>query len=552
MTINQELALRALREVNFDWTMHIESVWRHPKYDVSGLHEETRQKIIEELNRLKISEDTNSPLGRVVVGIGGSGKTHLLNAVRNYAFSNDIGFVLVDMTDVRDFGETVLQGYISSLQETDVNGVPQYQKLIEHLINSTGSPISPQKLAELRAPALGKAMKVILAALVKQERQKTIKFQDVVRALLLLNSDDFDDQNLGYNWLQGFGVEEEDKAKFGFSRASVDSVNIIEGISWLMSLRGPSVLALDQLDPVVAQYHLVADIETNTLSEEQQAAKSIAKSIIEGIGSGLSSLRDKTVKTLILVSCIRETWQILGKQAISTVQDRYHKPIVLRTVLQSDLAEAMVKIRLQESYKKNSFTPPYETYPFSPEFFQAAASHFPRVILKSCDKHREQCLSQGKVFELNSFNQDTVVSPLLSADRDNQFKQLDQDFEAAKAKINLEYALEPENEDKLLGAWLQTVCYCLIKENPTIDSVDSILEKAFPGGTSYPLLHGRIRLAFRSEKDREKHLCLRALQQDNPRAYQSRLKAAMTSSGIDKRALTFRRLIIFRAQDIPT
>ncbi|MDV3351893.1 ATP-binding protein [Leptothoe sp. LEGE 181152] len=553
MTINQELVLNALREVNFDWTMHIKSVWRHPKYDIDNLNEKPRQKITNDLNRLKNSEDTNSPLGRVVVGIGGSGKTHLLNAVRNYAFSNDIGFVLVDMTDVRDFWETVLQGYISSLQETDANGIPQYQKLIEHLINSTGSPISPKKLAGLRAPALGKAMKLILAALVKQERQKTIKFQDVVRALLLLNSDDFDDQNLGYNWLQGFGVEVEDKAKFSFSRSSVDSVSIVEGLSWLMGLRGPSVLALDQLDPVVAQYHLVADIETNALSEEQQAAKSIAKSIIEGIGSGLSSLRDKTAKTLILVSCIRETWQILGQQAISTVQDRYHKPIVLGPVLQSNLAKEMVKVRLQEAYNKVGFSPPYETYPFSPEFFQAAASHFPRGILKSCEKHREQCLSQNQVLELQSFNQDIVVfQTSLTTDTEAQFKQLDRDFEAAKAQIILEDALTPKNEDKLLGVWLQTVCYCLIKENPTIDSVDAILEKAFSGGANYPLLHGRVRLAFRSEKDREKHLCLRALQQEHPRAYQSRLKAAMTSSGIDKRALTFRRLMILRTRDIPS
>lgn len=60
----------------------------------------------------------------------------------------------------------------------------------------------------------------------------------------------------------------------------------------------------------------------------------------------------------------------------------------------------------------------------------------------------------------------------------------------------------------------------------------------------------RVRLIFHDENDREKHLCLRTLQRINAKAYQTRLKAAMTASGID-RSLSFRRLIIVRTHEIP-
>ena len=63
-------------------------------------------------------------------------------------------------------------------------------------------------------------------------------------------------------------------------------------------------------------------------------------------------------------------------------------------------------------------------------------------------------------------------------------------------------------------------------------------------------LHARLRLIFQKENDREEHYCVRALQLTNARAYQARLKAALTQSGID-RTLKFRRLTIVRTKPLP-
>lgn len=540
----QEVGLKLLERVKFDWVMHMKSVWSNSSYDVETLHQEQRTRIIHELERIKANRDSNSPLGIVLHGQAGAGKTHLLSAVRRYALSQGLGFVLVDMTDVREFWETVLQGYVSSLQESAADGAPQFQKLIEFLISNTGFPVSRMQFAQASASELKQHMNSMLSDLAKRDRAETTKFQNIVRALFLLNSDDFVISGIGYNWLQGVGVEEEDRSKFGFTVTSASHLSeIVEGLSWLMSLQSPSVLAFDQLDSIVTQHHFAAGTAAYAdLSDEQR----VSRAIIEGIGGGFTALRDKTARTLIIVSCLEATWEILRTQAVSTFQDRFHKPpIRLGWVRDSSVAEQLVASRLREVYDSENFSPPYPVWPFTQTFFEEAKLSHPRRILQQCDSHRNKCLTEKRITELSSFGGDTSPLPPPPS-----FDQLDKNFASFREQSDVNGYLEEGNEDTILATLLQTASECLTRENPTAANVDVAVETDFPGGRSYNLLHARVRLIFRDEGDREKHLCLRALQRSNPKAYQTRLKAAMTASGID-RSLSFRRLMIVRTLDTP-
>lgn len=555
--IDQELALRALREANFNSTTHIKSVWHDPKYDVGSLHEGEQNQIFDELDRLKISEGSSSPHGMILVGSGGTGKTHLLSKVRKQAFSRGIGFVLADMGNVRDFWEAVLQGYVSSLQENEAGGISQFKGVIKSLIELTGSPTSVEQLAqEESAQALDKETQAILAALVSKERQLTIRFRDVIRALLLLNSNNVVIQGIGDNWLRGFGIDNGEKEAFGFSRTSMERSSIVEGLSWLMSLRGSSVLALDQLDSVAGQASAVADIETDALSkvsEEQSIAIAKAKLIIENIAEGLSNLYDKTARTLVIVSCIERTWTTLTTQTIGTVRRRFNEPMPLSPILKKDMVVEIVEQRLKEAYERVNFSPPYQTWPFSEHFFNSATRYYPSEILRRCHEHREECLTKKQVTVLNSFSRDksgeTPEPPEPSLQLD--FEKLDQAFAAVKEQVDPADAFEQHNEDSVLGKWLQTACYCLIQENPTLDNVVPSWEAEFPGRKSYPPLHARVSLVFQAENEREKYLCLRALQKSHHNAYQPRLNAAITESGIDRALESSRRLMLVRTHPIP-
>jgi hypothetical protein len=538
-------ALKALKSVDFDWAMHVKRVWQDIDYDVGMLHQQEREKILGRLLALKQSTSFESPMGIVIIGQAGSGKTHLLSTIRKYALTNALNFVLVDMTDVRDFWETVLQGYVSSLQEAGLDGVPQLKILIAHLIAFTGKDVPASKLAQLPGTSLKNAIKAILLGLAKYHQKKTLEHQDVIRALVLLNSNDFAIAGIGYSWLQGLEIELEDKRNFGFTSSStVQLSKIVAGLSWVMNLAAATVLALDQLDAIVTQHHLaVGQGIDHELTDEQR----LSKSIIEGIGGGLMALRDETYRTLTIVSSLQSTWQILQRQVVKSFKDRFEKEMILERVTEDDIAKEMVRLRLEVAYQQERFEPPYPTWPFANSFFQEVREKYPRQILQICNEHRDRCIAQGTITELTTIGSNPPLPPPPPP------IEIDHEFAALQTQIEpalLLDLLDEKNEDSLFGALLQFACECLQFENPMPSNVDTAIETHFPGGKNYPLLHTRARLIFRDQNDREKHLCLRALQRTNATAFQSRLQAAMTASGIDH-ALSFRRLAIVRTQTLP-
>jgi hypothetical protein len=80
------------------------------------------------------------------------------------------------------------------------------------------------------------------------------------------------------------------------------------------------------------------------------------------------------------------------------------------------------------------------------------------------------------------------------------------------------------------------------------DDIDAVVQR--DPDQKRPSLHGRLSFTFHKEGDREQHYCFRILGHTNAIAFQSRLKAAMTASGIDT-ALKFRHLFILRRREAP-
>ena len=539
----QQQALQVLKHVNFDWTMHIKSVWDSLDTDVEIHHKKERDAIFERIDKLKKTDDLKSPLGLIISGPAGSGKTHLLGVVRQYAMSLGINFILVDMTDVRDFWEIALQGYLTSLQEVGANGIEQFKIIIDCLIKFTGKNVPANKLAKAPENSQKNATNAILSGLARSYKKETLLYQDLIRSLILLNSEDFVISGIGYNWLQGLEIDADDKAKFGFKSISATHLSeVVQGLSWIMNLHAPTILCLDQMDAIVTQHHFASGhINDNELTDEQLTSRSI----IEGIGGGLMALRDKTSRTLTLVSCLRSTWDILNQEVVKSVQDRFEKEISLKAVLNDNIAHEIVKSRLDEVYRQENFSPPYPTWPFSLAFFKGATKKYPRKILQVCSQHRDRFLANGKVVELTEFNPKLVDPP----PKPTNLQHLDDLFKATQ-DIDIAHLLDEKKEDESFAEVLRFIGECLLLENPLPDNIDSFVETTFPGGKGYPVLHARIRLVFRSEGDREKHLCLRAIQRSNANSYKARLRAAMTASGIDH-ALQFRKLGIIRTQERP-
>ena len=279
--------LDVIRSVNFDWAMRLSEVWSHPAWDIPELHSSIRSEFARKLEVMHENPGLGSPLGWVIVGGGGTGKTHLLGWFRREATRRKCAFVLVDMTDVRTFWESVLQGYIDSLQQSFGSDGFQYEWVLRNIIERLGpnKPVTQilSILAERKSKDLQGDIGKVLSALSRVFPKETLKYQNVVRALICLNSDDFSISSLGLTWLQGQTLEDDERKALGFTVNQEQPSKIVEALSWFMSLSGPMVLAFDQLDPIVTQLHYRKQGDQST---EEQAT---AEAIIVEIGSGLGS-----------------------------------------------------------------------------------------------------------------------------------------------------------------------------------------------------------------------------------------------------------------------
>ena len=123
-----------IRSVNFDWAMRISDVWSDSAWDTPELHANVRSEFARKLEIMCANKTGGSPLGWIIVGSGGTGKTHLLGSFRREATRRKAAFVLVDMTDVRNFWESVLQGYIDSLQQSFDGEMLQYECVLRNII----------------------------------------------------------------------------------------------------------------------------------------------------------------------------------------------------------------------------------------------------------------------------------------------------------------------------------------------------------------------------------------------------------------------------------
>lgn len=536
------LPLTALRKVNFEWTAHIEDVWSDHSYETEGLQPQAREMLGEYLEDLVDSTAPASPLGVPLLGPAGSGKTHLLSFLRRSAVEQGSYFILADMTDVSDFWETLSLGYLRSLQHHLGDGRRQIDHWLERMIKSYGQAVKKASdIPKQRPPGLINRTEELIKKVREKHRAEVQEHVDVLRALILFACDHADINDLGYKWLQGMVIDDDELGIFGFRHRSQTPSRIVRGLSWLLSLTGPSTLALDQLDAIVAEHELARGEPEDAESTDQQR-RSLA--IIQGIAGGLLALRDVTRRTLCVVSSLETTWDILDRQAPISMADRFTSNLLLKPGSGPDVLREMVTKRLQLAYSAQGYTAPYASYPYTDAFFEKYQDNTPRELLKACEAHRRACRSARTVSETGvATTPPTPPGPGFKETIARQVADLSKD-----APLD---AILADDSEQLQDRLLEFACDALVIENPVPDDVFPKVEKDFMNTGSYDPLHARVRLVLTSQGERERHHSFRFLEKDHYRAFQARLKAALTASGIDEE-LHFRGLTIVRRRPIPS
>jgi hypothetical protein len=537
--------LDALRSVNFDWTRQLKSVWRDPIYHVPSLHQRPLDDIINYFaEKTRDPADVgDEPLGRVIVGPAGYGKTHLIGELRRRIWELGDWFVLLDFIGIKDFWSSVALGFLNSLQVRMPNGKTQSDQLMFQIARTLGihqefAGIARRQAGEPR-DLMVEQVRLFTRSLARRYPEGTRQHRDVVTALVLLISDDLDYQSIAHCWLQGMKRDLDEVGHFGFVGEN-SPMKVVQGLSWVMSIAAPTLIAVDQIDGIVTASNSLARVANGGAKREQEEAQSI----VDALAEGLMDLHEKKCRAVTVVSCLEATWKVLEDKTTVAVTDRYGSPANLHALPNSDVAKGLVAARLGQAYSASDFRPPYPTWPFAEAAFESAVGFSPRQLLKSCDKHRQRCLAQGKINECLTFD----VEEQQPAQNKSEMNGLDRTFERESKAAAVEGLMSIEGEDQLREL-LDGTLRLFAKHLDLPDDIDVDVHRDVD--QKRPSLHGRLSFIFRSDGDREHHYCFRILGHTNAIAFQSRLKAAMTASGIDT-ALRFRHLFILRRGVVPS
>jgi Helicase HerA, central domain len=527
------LELDAFGEANFSWVRPLESVWSDAEATTGGPNDVLEDRIIAELLR-QTKDPANKPLGRLLVGQAGIGKTHLVGNLCRKVWKADGWFVLLDVIGITDFWKSAALSFLTSLLQQMPNGVRQSDAVLAGVANRL--KIGEQVEEAFRRPDIDtkQLVDILIPGLAKIDLSKAQQHQNVFRALALLRSPDFATVGTAHAWLQGYESDEDRRKALGLTTPPPEPIDLVRGMSWLMSIAGPTLVAVDQVDGVINAGSV--SIQTGGLSEE--------KSFAELLSAGLLQLYDALTRSQTVLTCLLDSWKALAG-GLKPFVDRFQpEPTVLVGMNETTAVQALIEGRLAQAYSAAGHVPPFPTWPFSPAAIDGARGATPRQILMSCDRHRRDCLDGGAVAVCNSLHGlGASVTPSPDAPAG-----IEQEYVSRRAKAQIAGILD-DKDDGLLGRLLRDVFDLYASQIEPRDNID-VVSKG-DAAQRMPPLHGRLTFTFHDEKDREHHFCFRALEHSNAIAYSARLRAAVTASGIGH-AIPGRELIIVRRGAVPS
>lgn len=524
-----QAALEALKRANFASTAKLDSIWSDDREcHVPGIHDEVIDAVERSFRQLQHHSET---LGEVVRGSAGTGKTHLLGELRR-RLGDEAYFVAFNLADLNDFWEMAAIGFLDSLERPDTTGKRQLASVLEGYLEALGVPEARRTFIETQKTPSSVVIDNYLAEGRRKLGRRVREHRDTIRALFLLNASEPEVSDVGYSILQSFEVENADE--YGFARAQLSPYTVVRGISWIASLSRPTVLVVDQLDPVVAWAHAAT---TSEESPETSASSRRAAAIIEGLTGGIMELFDATQRTLTVLACLNQTWNVLLSRGLSPAIQRFKEPRLISSVREPNHIESMVAQRLTQAFASADIEPPYTTWPFTRDAISSAQGLSPREILRHCERRIDAFLNAGKIYEVTSLSDDSLETAGVDDD-------IGARFESLLKTSSLDGLFDSRNEDREFKELLVDCLECYVLEGQLPTHRTLAIESDFEGRR--PPLHARARYILHDADDREIHECFRSISHSHPRAVTARLKAAITSSGVDPALNLVRSLTIIR------
>ncbi|MEZ7125625.1 helicase HerA domain-containing protein [Nonomuraea sp. AD125B] len=524
MNEHEERALRAISRV-LTWTTMAEHAWNPPPFHVGGVHPRAEQLILDGID--EAGEATSaSPLGVVIQGEGGAGKTHLLGWVRGEIARAGGYFFLVDFSAGDDFWRRTAGAMVDDLGRSAAGPDTPAQAVVAlrglAALAGAGDRIAA---VEDGKDITREDLDALVAGLVRRDRRLQ-RCRDTIRALALYAVASGPAFDVAHDHLMSTEeAEEGDRGAWGMSRGIKAPHDIVVELSTILALTGPSVIAVDQID---------------ALLEHSRAASGAVpdggprKDVIDEVASGLMALVHATHRTLCLVACLPSSWGLIRDRAIGTAKDRFRPSLILGTIARPELARNLVERRFAVAFARAGFIPPDPAWPVAPGAFATAPGRTPRTLLRLIAAHVAACRTDGVVRLLERFDrEDPVVAPPSSAEAvavvpESSLARLDARFADLRGRADVSAAFDPEHEDELAPSLLAAGLDAWIREQ---DKAGESFSVDPPPGRR-PSLHARLRQVLNPESEYQRHWTFRMIGAAHHISALKRLKDGIVASGL--------------------
>lgn len=527
----------ALESVQFNWAPTPEDVWSRVTYHVTGLHERVARDLLRAVPA-KAGPAGASPVGVVLEGERGVGKTHLLRWLREQVQGGGGSFFLLKFFEGNDFWRSAVHGIVDSFEAGEVDQLKEFLTRLGRLAGLTQEQLL--RITGMLAVSRGD-LDALVAGLRKIDGQVWSDCQNTLRALVLFRALSQDVQNVGDDYLRLDGdVEEGAREAWGFRRGARPHQLILRDLSRLFALTGPIVIAVDQIDQLITQSSSV--LRDAGKNEDKHSA------LVSELADGLMELREYTRRTLSVVACLPASWGMLTRSATNSAADRFRVRTLQGAMPDGAVAEQIVAQHLGDWYGEAGYDPPYPTWPILSSAFTGTTvrTFTPRRLLQRVDEHIKECLEAGQVCELA----DLVDRPLPVGEStppdERVLSELDDWFAQLRSEADVSGPLDQDSEDELMPPLLAAGLSAYVIELGA-DGQGIVVDRV---RGRRPAVHARLRQTIDEATEDEVHVAFRAVAHSNARAVQSRIATARTSAGLG--AGDRRRLVLLRNRDWPT
>lgn len=528
-------AIEALRAVDFNWVRSLDSIWSDEDPARGGPNDALVDEVVTRFFR-ETQSVIERPRGGVLIGQSGIGKTHLVSLLRRKVWQSGGWFVLLDVLGLTDFWRSAALSFLTSLLQEMPDGRRQFEAVLAGVARRLNVEESVE--AAFRAPDIEprKIVDLLVKGLMKSDLNNTLLHQDVFRALSLLRSSNLDTVSLAHSWLQGYDADEQARFGLGFQKPPPQPVELIRGMSWIMSLAGPTLVAVDQIDGVV---------NPSSVSLQGNDDLDGVQGLGEVLAAGLLQLHDVRHRGKTIITCLFDSWKVLEERGLIPFRQRFDDPVPLQGMNSVQAVGALIVSRLSPAYQAIRFQPPFPSWPFSEAAIDSAASvgMMPRTILMRCDAFRRASIEKGSVDICNSLI--GGQKPEIHSVPSNNFTPGLRDLHVGANIAGLILS----DDDRELAALFRDVFDLYVRQIEPSDTMD--VESRGDPAQKIPPLHGRLTFTYHDQNDRERHFCFRALQHNHAISFQARLRAALTASGISHR-MPDRHLLLVRRGPIPS